>query len=587
MPILINRFPEPLCSPPFRPPGGPAVAYSQARQTLRRVMLGYCERTIGGRSILIAGHRGSGKTTLVKSVVEELANTPGLNLDAKPLFVYLHGPDIVAGEDVLGVDEGKAENERDSSPTTVIYCGNSTEPGNAQSGSKADDPAAQTAEHKRIALIALRHLTVSLQQAVNTHVGWHMQRASSARDLAEIGTQFRLDLDRQIENGDLRWYWSKAGVLQDGVLDRAHPLSRYHSYQGMLEILALASVNDAYTRATAKNIEETEGQSLEAKLELKHESEVHKGKERKEFLNSIAGLLSGGAVGAGTALQSHGPTAVIFGALAFIAASVITTALLNVVSTRTYSRQSSKERKIIYNDSLGSLELMVPLLIHRVQDAGLAPIFVVDELDKVDHLEDKMDILLRQLKHLVADKAFCCFLVDRSYFDTVRSWNTEAEHRVGLTYFGEQLYVVIRPKEWHEYLKTVLTTEGDDPNDGYAAFVLRYALLARSRMHAIDLRREIARLPRKSRSENELDLRSSRVIAPGLYLNLFFYQVAVEYILEDPNLARHLEESPYNLQLAYDALYYLLRKWQDAEDPAWTRKALFAYLQARMRTKAG
>ncbi|HEX4748380.1 MAG TPA: hypothetical protein VH302_02460 [Bryobacteraceae bacterium] len=583
MPIFIKRFAEPLCAPPFDPPDGPAVASSLARDTLRRVMLNYCERTIGGRSILIAGHRGAGKTTLVKSVVEELTHDRLLKLDAKPLFVYLHGPDIVEGEDVLGVDEQKAESEqKSSSPSTVIYCGNASAPNGpqTQANSTGAAPEQSAQERKRVAQIALRHLTVALQQAIGTHVGWSMQSAAGPNH-AEIATQFRLDLDRQIENSELRWYWDKAGVLHQGVLDRA-PGKRYKSYQGMLEIVALASVNDAYTRATAKDIEESEGEVLEAKLELKQE----RLEDRKQLINSVAGLLSGGIAGVGAATSASGSAKAALGAFAFIAASVITTAVLNLFSVRTFSQKRSKEKKVIYNESLGSLELMVPLLIHRIQDAGLAPIFVVDELDKVEDLEVKMDVLFRQLKHLVADKAFCCFLVDRTYFDKVRSWNAAAEQSRGLTYFGEQLYVIVRPQEWHAYLQRLLEVSGEDVNDRFAALVLRYVLLARSRMHAIDLRRELERLPRKRGTEDELDIRSSRVLSRAGYLNLFHYQVAVEYLLQDPNLAQHLEENPYHLQLAYDALYYLLRKWEQADDPVWTPQALLTYLQARMRTKA-
>ena len=42
-----------------------AIASSQASRTLKQELRRYCDGEINGRSMLIAGHRGSGKTTTV------------------------------------------------------------------------------------------------------------------------------------------------------------------------------------------------------------------------------------------------------------------------------------------------------------------------------------------------------------------------------------------------------------------------------------------------------------------------------------------------------------------------------------------
>jgi energy-coupling factor transporter ATP-binding protein EcfA2 len=580
MPIVIKRFPEPLCSPPFASPEA-RLAGSQARDTLRSLMLRYCQRRIAGRSVLIAGHRGAGKTTLVKSVIEELFHDQRLQIDARPLFVYLHGPDLVSGLDVLGLDK---EEKKDAPPSTtnVIVIGkpdgtfvlpgtpkpeeHAARPPNPAEAGKATPLRSEAQEESfqcRLATLALRQLTVSLHQAFVTHIGWRMQETAHKNRRYEEVAQFRLDLDRQIEVRDLRSFWDRTGVLESGILRSPDAAGTdYKSSQGTLEIIALASLSDAYTRAIAKDVEETEGQQLEEKRERKQE--VEKSRDRKELVNSIGSLLSGGAAAAGVASTTVGqiPARIFLAALAFSAASVLTSALLNFTSQRSFSLRGSKERKIIYNDTLGSLELMVPLLIHRVQDAGLAPVFVVDELDKIDDPESKMDLLLKQLKHIVADKAFCCFLVDREYFETVRTWDQATSRSRGLTYFGERLYVIMRHQDWHAYLQYVLEVSEDNRLLEYAAIALRYVLLARSKMHAIDLRREIESLPRRAGSDDEVALGASDILTRPFNQNLLLYQVAVEFLLEEGALGARVASDTNFLQLAYDALYYPLRMWE-------------------------
>jgi len=70
----------------------PILASSAAGRLLKNEMRRYCDGEVKGRSFLIAGHRGAGKTTMVDNTVLELArralNGPGM----KPLPVYLLGP---------------------------------------------------------------------------------------------------------------------------------------------------------------------------------------------------------------------------------------------------------------------------------------------------------------------------------------------------------------------------------------------------------------------------------------------------------------------------------------------------------------
>jgi hypothetical protein len=85
--------------------------------------------------------------------------------------------------------------------------------------------------------------------------------------------------------------------------------------------------------------------------------------------------------------------------------------------TRGQSRQdSSREMTVEVDWSTKRLERDFPSLIRRVKDAGFAPIFILDELDKMD-APDKLQSFLRLAKHIVTDDAAFLFLVNRDYYE--------------------------------------------------------------------------------------------------------------------------------------------------------------------------
>jgi len=56
----------------------------------------------------------------------------------------------------------------------------------------------------------------------------------------------------------------------------------------------------------------------------------------------------------------------------------------------------------------------------------------------------------------------------------------------------------------------------------------------------------------------------------------------VEFVLEDDNLKARLQRDSNFAQSIYDALYYLLRQWEQGKSPAVTSSKIRAYLRARM-----
>ena len=72
----------------------PILAESDSYRRLYRDLRRYTTGQIQGRSYLIAGHRGSGKSMLVYKVIEDLLRD-SLDRPQRPLFVRLHGPDLL------------------------------------------------------------------------------------------------------------------------------------------------------------------------------------------------------------------------------------------------------------------------------------------------------------------------------------------------------------------------------------------------------------------------------------------------------------------------------------------------------------
>ena len=70
MPIKINQYREPFSPESFKYPS--LVAKSDASRLLSRELVHYRDGYIRGRSFLLSGHRGSGKTTTVLQALLEV-----------------------------------------------------------------------------------------------------------------------------------------------------------------------------------------------------------------------------------------------------------------------------------------------------------------------------------------------------------------------------------------------------------------------------------------------------------------------------------------------------------------------------------
>ena len=114
MPILILEKPEPL-SEASRGQAKPMLVGSDAMRLLAHELGRYCRQEVTGRSFLIAGHRGSGKTTLVQGgfqqVLDQMAAEDTRDRSSlRPLLILLQGPNLLPGPPELEVTAAAATN---------------------------------------------------------------------------------------------------------------------------------------------------------------------------------------------------------------------------------------------------------------------------------------------------------------------------------------------------------------------------------------------------------------------------------------------------------------------------------------------
>ena len=227
----------------------------------------------------------------------------------------------------------------------------------------------------------------------------------------------------------------------------------------------------------------------------------------------------------------------------------------------------------------------MPIVIERLRAAGLAPVFVVDELDKVEHtanagsLEDGMRELLFNLKHLVADYGFFCFLTDRDYFDHLRRRTADAAYPIEHTLFSHRLFVVHRAEHLHDYLYRVITVSNPTDLESCGKRILAYSLLHKAALHPFDLQRELAQCCDRS---GLVRATPDELISLPRHLLHVALQVAVEKALAEPDLKNRIEQDPPFAQAAEDALYYLSRALIRGEaEVEIDRDKLVAYLSSR------
>ena len=371
---------------PIRIEPAPDVAYSDALGLLVEEMTAYTideSSEPKGRAFLIAGHRGAGKTTLVNTAVRKVQiECQKRSSFRRPIKIPLYAPDLLPPEPLVDA-----------------------------SGKQVSD-AETTLRQVALALYqtAAREFADSYASLVESG-----ELGTANPDLVERATQLRLELDGAPDAAQLRDYWNRAGFLKTGVLFPAPPEERqfqigwfsfsFRSYggsypyptkfhfsgQGMRELLSLASAAQAYRRVIGTITEKT---AQTSKAEQAQQLEASANMKMSDIANLIIVLLASAGVGLGaTSLGFQSSSAGFLAAVAALGGGIV------LKQSWKRSRASSIDRELTFlpDNSVASLERVLPLLIERFRAAGLVPFFVVDELDKVNRLSERMKRLVKQL----------------------------------------------------------------------------------------------------------------------------------------------------------------------------------------------
>lgn len=591
MPIQILDFAEPLSAGRIGASTEPVLIKSAAYDQLLHELRRYCNLQASGRSFLVAGHRGSGKTTLVLSVFEKiLRESQTRNVKLRPLMVQLLGPSLLPDPDekeLAPPGEGAASGESRLTGFENVLV------------------QITLALHRAV----VRELTQAYRERM-TSLAFPIWRGRKQLDthrtnaFLEAPGQLALELDEYPGKARLREFWRRAGALPHGLLPRSPwgpPGSAGDERfvdQGIRELVALCSVSEVYRRISgtiqAKKKHEAGAQSSQTKT---REVELR----GNEFVAPLITLLTGGAVASG--VLAFNPDRIGIAALAGVLTALGSALVSKYSSSRSEARSASQEDLFIPNLSVATLDRVLPVLLERIRDAGLAPVFVIDELDKVKDLSRRIPQMVKRLKKLVAESTFFCFLADRFYFEEMRCRSIMTPYSMEYTYFTNKLFVTFWHLELHKYLVLILqkpqpliasatasaeerqaVTDRNEEIDDHA--VLPYVVLHAAQMHPIDLRREVSAI-RSLDNVVALPLGSVRSL-PSRRLELLV-QVAIELLLEDQKMEWEIGRDPAFRRLAHDALYFISRSWEsDTENLRFDAKgqaSFTQYLIDRMKTE--
>jgi hypothetical protein len=599
MPLRLKPQAEPFTD--YSKGKEPILATSDEYDRLRRDLERYTDGLIQGRSYLIAGHRGSGKTMLVHKAIEDVVRN-SVKRESRPLLVRLHGPDLLP---VLAENNGTKPVEAKPpaaapAPAEKKEAPAKPDPDVAADGAEADpdeepasngtDAAAAAETKKQIQTlneldIVLTQMMKSLFRDVANEYRrcyrekiLRLDKGIKRSELLELAAQFDLELTEYLTPSRLRAYWRRIDAFEKGIL-LAGNRANYKTYDligkdpeilpatdiGLQEILVLSLLSQAF-QVISGTVEEKKKETDAAKNE--RSSSLTTAYALNNLFAPIAGLLTGGFVG--ISLGKDNPIAAVL--LGLLSGAVVTLGF-NYTSKKTRTIDISLESVFIKDRTVATLSSVLPQLVVRLREIGLAPVFVIDELDKVQKLQTRMEKLVRHLKFLVTENSFSCFLTDRRYLNELHVQTSQHAYAREYTYFSDQLVILYRPVELRKFVQNVLESAPADPTpdtqpsvspatqqelDRVEIVKISYVLLHRARMHPIDLRRHIDNLPAKTKfsMSDHFPLTRSRFET--------LIQVAIEWLLEGEDIQGSLNGNAYYGLVVYDALYYVSRLWEDA-----------------------
>jgi hypothetical protein len=516
---------------------------SSARRLLVQELRSYGLGTSAGRSFLIAGHRGAGKTALVRHAIAEVTADPRWTETQQRrrfLPIEIHGPSLFALK-TRRADDGaalpQAANERELNERELME-----------------------STLRQMVLSLYRGLVDEVAIRYRDRATEHCERTGDP-ELLERAAQLRIELDEYPGPERLREFWAAGDFLRRGVLFRdvvGDPVFD----QGLRELVALCTACEAF-RFVSGTFEQMK-QEAKVLHEQSRVSGINADSTGKNLITPLIALVTGGLVGVGSATTAGGSSAI--GIAAGLAAALGTSVVFKYASERKRTRSYAREYTFLPDHDVSTLERAVPALVERVSDAGLIPVFIVEELDKVANLAPNMRRMLGQLKKLVSEKTFFCFLTNRDYYEHLQSRSLIEAYPIEHTYFSDRVFVVFHSDDFHSYLDNtfVVTAPLAPPDDSAIASadreVLPYILLQRAQMHPIDVRRQIDEIRGHGNQGNQVGLAPGSVRSRSADQFDLMIQLGIRMVLDRLEIRNAMQRDPAFARLAHDALYLPSRK---------------------------
>ena len=555
---MLVRGPEPFSPDGLwgkRPEDAAVLARSDVQVRLEEELERYVKQEVNGRSFLVAGNRGSGKTTAVLAAVQAVYRRQNEHNEPRPLLVHMHGPSLM---------EGSVGPEEDGSTTTRT----------------ADKLPPQV-------LALLREVSSSLYLALVEEMVRRFRKPRvdcplAPAELQELAAHLSHELFREPELSTIREIWDRAGLLPGGLVGRGQ--------EGFREVQTLFSAAEAFLLVAGKQThKKTEDQEAEKENKLDISS---KPTGSKELVNTLGGALAGGLTGGFLAMDAKWMLAAIMTPLV----TVVTATGLTWTSNRRKKHKSTRTVTYERDNTVGSLVRRLPVLVRQLRDVGYHPVFVVDELDKVDDEGRWIGNMVGHLKSFVTEKTFFCFLADRSYYEHLRPRARRHTYRVEYTYFTDHLFVTYQPGDLHRFLRTVLGEEkqkriaqvkDDDAKKSRLndLLAIRLALLFRARLHPFELRRQLEQV-------DDLEILETVQDRPGRFFRRMVnrmeahYQLCVEWLMCDDVILQRCRRDPYFAQVLVDTLYYPAWAWQLRQKLDLDPTVVRSYLEMRAPRQA-
>lgn len=540
--------------PAHRLSGRPVYyADSAARDQLARALVRYVRREVSGSSYLLAADRGTGKTTTFEWVVQSLyaeclAEGSGY-LGHRPLLVRLYGPNLAP--------------IRDAPPSAGQAAGQPSG-GSVPSDNTRYPPVLQLLRDMAVSLFESVLSEIERTLRLRRHRAPGVGRPERDDDL-ELFLQLRHEMRRGPTVADLMAYWERLGWGKQGAF------LREHDHRGASEVAVLQDLAEARLAVVS-----TVQDKRDSKAVLEAEAKLERTVQPTDLLKTSTAIVAGAAAAAGLAVEGSWILAGLLGPL--VTAGVGATLTFSSRFARKQTQQD--ERAYTLKADVESLIHRIPRLLQGLRQIGLHPVFVVDELDKID--PELVTYLVHNLKTQVTEQSFFCFLTDdRSAAEAEQADVGTAVGGLAYSLFWDRLYLFQTTPALHGYLQVFLAEQDAAPGaQREAVAVLRHVLLLRAEHHTLRLHRQLDKALRDGLYARIDDDPAGFLQDPAIRLRLRF-ALATEWAMAE--LAAEINHDPRRLQLAKDVLYRPWRSWRDDEDRC-TVTRLAVYREVREAT---